>query len=724
MRKKELRATIGKYNGGMSLFIDDKVQSFTSFKITETPNTKKMLDAARIEIPAMARDEINLCWVPIFIDWKGPDNYDFSDMDRRITAVLDLYDKYTPKKGKRASVGVRIQAAVFCPQWYIDKHRDAHGNPTNLIEFRNPWGKVKKGYQSTQAISPGDRFWDTYAADCLKAIVTHVRKSDYADRVFGWLPCAFNSNEWFIRTFAPEAACDFSSPAQTAFRDYLRNLKVDGGDEPVPSPVVCQSGGYGEFLDTAKKDGRLTEEFSLWLNQRIADIILTFARLIKEIYTDSPKLVGFFYGYTTELSVFQNLSQSGHLGLHKILESKDIDFICSPCQYRYRHDEGLFTYNLVLGPFANSCACRNKLAFAEDDHFPVFADSSSPDFSTRDSWHDEMFFRRNFAQVMAHGQQMWWYSLDPQWFKEEYRQKIIGNLHRIGLKGLEKERSSVSEVAVIIDERSVSTMRLNTPFQKSLLLDSLAAFFPTGTPIECHELKSFLFHAAHRRFKVIVFLNLFLVDEEIISAVETLKSNNRTLIFCFAPGFLQGGPGQRVFSAESASKLVGMKLMEQNQEMPLTVWIDPDRVSLFADKEDIRYGWLNPEIAIKPVLGIVDSQICPLGFLHSGVPGLGMKKYRDWVSVFSASPGIPSEVIQVLLKNAGVHLYTESKDVIYANHSMISYVACSRGRKQINMPYPAVLTDAITGEEIMLDSNHRCEIFMKRHETRIFWIKR
>ncbi len=29
-------------------------------------------------------------WVPIFIDWSGPGQYDFSDMDLRIRTILDL----------------------------------------------------------------------------------------------------------------------------------------------------------------------------------------------------------------------------------------------------------------------------------------------------------------------------------------------------------------------------------------------------------------------------------------------------------------------------------------------------------------------------------------------------------------------------------------------------------------------------------------------------------
>jgi len=422
------------------------------------------------------------------------------------------------------------------------------------------------------------------------------------------------------------------------------------------------------------------------------------------------------------LSRLQNLSQSGQLALGRLLDSDDIDFLCSPCQYHYRADEKPFTYSSVMGPFAHSGACRNKLVFLEDDHPPARARHSGAFLSTRDPWHDEMFFRRNFAQVMTHGQQMWWYSLGAQWFKDPYRQKVAGELHRVGLEAVKRDRGPVAEVAVVVDERSVSAMRLNAPFQQALLTDSLAAFYPTGAPVECHELHSFLNHADHSRFKVIAFLNLFRLDRDLLAAVNKLKSGNRTLMFSFAPGVLMDTPGSRVFSMDSASALVGMRLEEQKENVPLTVWVDPERVSLMGGGEDIRYGWLDAEIPIQPVIGIRDDGVEPLGFLHGGTPGFGRKAHPQWTSVFSAAPCMPPEVLQALLEEAGVHLYTRSRDVIYANRSMVACQACSAGKKKLRLPRPASLTDALNGAVVQPRSDGSHEIVMKRHETLIFWV--
>ncbi|MGI5868277.1 MAG: hypothetical protein ACOX9C_02360 [Kiritimatiellia bacterium] len=739
MTSKEHRVRVGRHHGGMSLFIDDAVQPFTCFKINESPDLQTLLDSAEIEIPAMAKQGVMLCWVPVFPDWKGPGDYDFTDMDTRIRTVLRLYDAHTPPGSPKAAVVIRIQAAVFTPAWHVEQAADAEGRTTNLIEFRNPWGAVVDAclaadvakdrhatqharHQSTLAISVGDPFWDTHAIDCLKAMVAHVRASDYAGRVYGWLPCALNTNEWFLRTFAPEATCDFSAPTQKAFRDHLRARGVDCPENPVPLPADCLASDHGEFLDPANDVSRRVEEFSLWLNDRVAQIILGFARAIRAATADSPKLIGFFYGYSLGLSRLQNLSQCGHLAVGKLLESDDIDFFCSPCEYFFRADERPFTASMVMGPFANSAASHNKLVFLEDDHRPAGVGVAGASFCTRDAWHDEMFFRSSFAQVLSHGQQLWWYSLGAKWFQAPYRHAIVNQLQRVGLEALKRDRSPVAEVAVVIDERSMSAQRCNALFHSMLLTESHGAFFPVGAPFEFFELQSFLHNEDTSRFKAIVFLNLFRVDAETLAGVEKLKSGGRTLFFCYAAGLLDDRGGRRTFSATTASALVGMSLEEAPANQPLTVWVDPGRTGLMPNGEDVRYGWLHIDVGVKPsMLAVADADAEPLGFLRSGAVGLARKRHPEWTSVFSSAPCLPTNLLRELLRRAGVHIYAEDGDVIYANRSMLAVSSSSAGVKTLALPTVGTLVDALDGSTLESDAKGRVTLTLKRHETRIFW---
>lgn len=725
-----------RQQGGMTLEIDGRPQPFTTYKITESVDTKSMLDAARAEIPALTQAGVTLCWVPVFIGWEGPGVYDFTDLDLRVQTVLDLYDRHTPAGAAPAHVAIRLQAACFSPAWYVEQQRTRGGAPTHAIEWRNSWATVSAcppgaasrlrtatAYPdgSAYGVSLGDPFWETHAVDMLTAVVRHVQAAPYAHRVFGWLPCALNTNEWFLRTFTPGATCDFSAPTQRAFRAWLRRHGSDAPARPVPSPEACQAAGHGEFLDPAQPEAGRVEEFSRWMNRRIGDIILAFARTIKGLYSERPPLVGTFYGYTTELSRFQNLSQSGHLDLARVLASPDIDFLCSPCQYFYRHDEAPFSYSQVLGPFSCAGADLGKLAYLEDDHPPVYTRSAAPDFTTRDAWHDEMFFRRTLAQVASHGQQLWWYSLGAGWLKEPQRQAVVARMHQVGLEAQRRDRTSVAQVAVVIDERAVAPMRLNAAFQQALILDSVAACFPAGAPIACHELSLFLRHADPRRYRFVYFPNLGWMDDETRAALARWQGGGRTLMFAYAPGYAQGGPAERCFSADAASAVAGMRLAAMRETCPLTVWVDPARTALLPDGADLRYGWLNAEIAAKPLLCVDDPAAEALGYLTTGAVGLARRRHADWTAVFSAAPLAPSALLRALFRDAGVHLYAEGNDVVYANAGMVALSASAAGERTLRLPRPARLTDALSGETLACDAHHTVTLPMKRHETRIFW---
>jgi len=719
-RASEHVVTVDRHNGAPALFVDGRVQPFTSFKITETHDLEEMLDAADAEIPGLARRSIRTVWVPVFIDWKGPGQYDFSEMDARVERVLRHLDAGTPPGETPGMIFIRLQAAIFTPAWYVDEFRDATGRPTNLIEFRNTQGRVS-GYGETVAISLGDSFWDTHAVDCVRACVRHVRQSGYAGRVIGWLPCAFNTNEWFIHCDRADSTHDFSRPTQEAFAKYLKELRGIDLSDPVPSPHDCIKAYRGEFLETDPTTGPFVEEYAVWSSERMADIILKWARAVREECGPVRKLVGFFYGYQSELSGSPQFQQCAHLALRRLLDSEEIDFFCSPCQYLFRADEGEVTFNSVMGPFADSARLHAKLTFAEDDHRPPRLRTANNCLVTRDEWHDEMFFRRNFGQVMTHGQQLWWYSLGPRWLDEDRRQDVVGRLHALGVEAMARDRSPTAQVAIVFDERSATAMRHNAPFQKSLIMQTYGGSFQAvGAPVEFHELHSFLNHADPQPYRFIVFLNLFLLDEDTRDAVNRLKSANRTLFFQYAPGFATGRPGNRTFSAESASDLVGMRLTEVEEPMPLTVWIDPDSHPFFAECDDIRYGFKNPFVPVGPVLAAVDADAEELGRLYNGRAGLAVKDHGDWSAVFSAAPEIPPVAVQRLLKRAGVHLYTESRDVVYANRSYLVFSACSRGVKRIVLPEPRKVTDALTGEPVALDKDNAATLSMRRHEVRIF----
>jgi hypothetical protein len=85
-----------------------------------------------------------------------------------------------------------------------------------------------------------------------------------------------------------------------------------------------------------------------------------------------------------------------------------------------------------------------------------------------------------------------------------------------------------------------------------------------------------------------------------------------------------------------------------------------------------------------------------------GEPVVAARDFGEWTSIYSATAPLPREVVRVLARRAGVHLYHASpRDAVYANHSYLTLVAGSRtGTRVLRLPRLATVTDLITGHKV------------------------
>lgn len=739
---REIHAAVG-FDGGMpTLFLDGKSREFVTYKIAESALTEKVLEAIPKEVPPLLAAGIRICWIPVFVDWNGPGEYDFRDMDLRINTFVETVRQTIPDDMDNFALAIRIQAASFSPDWYV-KPSLKDGKYAKLVEFRNIWGEAEpvpndpsmrystsntSGFASTYAISPGDPFWDTHALDFLRAIIAHVKEQPYHQYLFGYLPCAFNSNEWFFWSKSPEACCDFSEPTQVAFRNYLLQKGLEAPENPVPKPEDCHPrpgvsliGTYGaprpisdkNILDVSIPEQRRIEEFSLYLSSRIAEIICNFAAVIKQNYLSCPKLVGVFYGYNIQISNMNHLSQSGHLGLRRVLACPDIDFLCSPCLYTYRNDTGPCMFSTLNGAYSDAARLYGKMVYAEDDHHPSEFRISG---ECRDEWHDEMAFRRNFAMVASHGIDMWHYSLGCGWLVPEHRLESVRKTLELAIELKKHHRTSTAEVALIVDERSVSAFPPNPTLQTALIMNTVASAAQSGAAFDLYELDSF-FKADASQYKFVIFCNLVRSDDQILREIERLRGG-RTLYFQYAAGFRHDAGTEVKLSAENSSRLIGIR-MKTTDLQPLTVWYDPDRTQLYDVSADFRYG-LCDNRRCNPVLAVNDPEAEVFGFLADGQAGLCRKNYGGGTVIYSSAPAINAQLLNAFYRDAGVFLRTSAGPVVYENSAMLAVSASARGKMTLALYPGETLTDAYTGETLNAGSGPFAELAMRRHETRIY----
>ena len=82
-----------------------------------------------------------------------------------------------------------------------------------------------------------------------------------------------------------------------------------------------------------------------------------------------------------------------------------------------------------------------------------------------------------------------------------------------------------------------------------------------------------------------------------------------------------------------------------------------------------------------------------------GVPVMSL---GSWTSVYL--PNLPDvDTLIRLCQAAGVHLYLETGDVVYADQSFLCLHAQTAGVKHIRLPQPGPLYDLDSGRELVMD---------------------
>jgi len=188
-----------------------------------------------------------------------------------------------------------------------------------------------------------------------------------------------------------------------------------------------------------------------------------------------------------------------------------------------------------------------------------------------------------------------------------------------------------------------------------------------------------------------------------------LRRDGRTALWLYAPGLLnrdtQGGEGDPDYS-EQMTDLTGLKFSK-----PTGAWSPMMHVTNFAHPitqglpQDWFWGSTNP---IGPMFHLEDPEATVLGqvvyVLGRNKPGFGVKCFNAgtpeaYNSVYMASPDIPAAVLRGVARWAGVHMYNEDGDVLYATPELLSVHTVSGGPRHFTLPRPAeVIYDLFAGK--------------------------
>jgi hypothetical protein len=196
----------------------------------------------------------------------------------------------------------------------------------------------------------------------------------------------------------------------------------------------------------------------------------------------------------------------------------------------------------------------------------------------------------------------------------------------------------------------------------------------------------------------------------------------------YAPGFMD----ENGFSTEKMYDLTGIRIAyKPSRYYPYPSIGGPLHVYLTNFDSPITQNLpantiFGTDNRIGPFFYCDDPEAIVLGNLfspHLGVfpemPGFCAKQFDDWRSVFVGVPHVPTNVLRNIAKAAGVHIYSELDDLVYANNDFLAIHTNRAGPREIKLRKATDVVDVFTGEIIAKNTN-KFLVELRQYETVLY----
>jgi hypothetical protein len=115
---------------------------------------------------------------------------------------------------------------------------------------------------------------------------------------------------------------------------------------------------------------------------------------------------------------------------------------------------------------------------------------------------------------------------------------------------------------------------------------------------------------------------------------------------------------------------------------------------------------VGPDGDLAPLFRVTDPLAVPIGVDPAGGGvTFALKHLGTWTSVYAPSSLLPPEVYRALAVEAGVHVFNDRSDALYANRSFVCVHADGAGRRTVRFPSRGRLTDLMTGTVLAAESD-------------------
>ncbi len=608
--------------------------------------------------------------------WTAPEEeLDFAPMDEVCESIIAVNPNVllVPRVGANA------------PSWWLERHPEAR--------------MVYEGDAPGRFASVSHRQYRADAAAHLEKLCRHLTER-FPDNFAGIHPCGQNTGEWFYKDSWKRPLSGYDSATLTAWREWLAARGVaDAASAQVPDAESRHAAPHGLLRDPAHE--LMLIEFNRFQQREMADIVLALADATRR-GTGGKKLVVFFYGYHYEFCALPNGAPvSGHYALGDVLESTDIDILCSPISYTDRQWPGT---GPCMSP-AESIRDAGIMWLNEDDT-RTYLSGTTRYGGLADIQQTRDVMLRNTAQAALRGFATWWMDLPGLgWFADPAIWEELQRLRPVDEAMLRREQPFTPEIAAIVGEDSACHLTGGSNVvSRPLIYLARAARGRRGAPSGQVMLAQAI--AGEVPAKLQVYLAAWALTP---GQREQLRANRKpgvTRVWCYAPGYLLPGGAD----VEAMRELTGFTCGPVSPETA-TATPTPAGTAL-----GLSESW-GPAAKIAPLFAAEATPAETLATFADGSCALAVRRGEDGADVFLGVPELTLALVRVLARLAGAHLFTEVDAAVWAADPYLSIHAMADGPVTVFTGRAQPVLDALDGAAI--GDGPELVLDMRRGETRV-----
>ncbi len=670
-------------------------------------------------------------WKVVKTVWTGENEFDFSQLDEDMNLLLSENPH-----------AILLPMVFFgTPPWWAEAH------PDHVMRYETSQGKLLPvkilGRKVASFISP------LWREGCLKALdryLEHVESQPYGKRIGGYYITGGSGGEEWFQYWGPEGEfTDYSEANLKGFTAWLQEkYKTEAalrkswgrkdvtfaGTEIPPTYRRREFGGCSFHHPTKDRD---ILDLMQYTGDVVSGTLELFARHIKK-KTGGTKLTGAFFGYINSIASEPREHDSGHLGIPKILKCPYLDFLSSPSAYTQRRPG--IGYRKTMGA-TDSLKLHGKLWWNQMDDRTFRAASMVTDHHEKHlPYPERMAARRRtrlatinsyhgvadsleetlqaqwavFAQTLVTSIGNYWFDMQGGWYDDVTLMKTIRQMKSIADLAVHQDRTPIHDIAFVVSSDSRRFSKQNSHLT-IYLVEALQYYLgKMGLPYNFYLLEDINLIPPH---KLWIFANAFHVtqDQERLIAEKTDGSD---VIWFHGAGYV----AESEHSLSSASRVTGIQLgLVPEGDFPQIQLLE-------APATEGLWGMIcgQGEWTLEPGFYVDDPDAMTLGMLTDSFrPGFSVKETPRGRRYFSTVPMMAPGVLRNIARIAGAHVYTETNDTVFANHSFVAVSNTEPGNCLLRLPRQTEVVDVVSGE-VLTPRQQQIEFACGPKETRILFL--